>query len=74
MGVRTRAAEAIAMTGTLTCRHCGGRGARMIAAISDPHWTQHEDGGLTVATSFAIPIIVPCLCVAERAARLMPDD
>jgi hypothetical protein len=51
------------------CRLCRGRGSRVIAAICDPHWTTDDTSRPTLAASFAIPIVVPCLCVAKRAAE-----
>jgi hypothetical protein len=49
------------------CRLCGGRGHRVIATISDTHWGADGDGRPTLIHSFAIPIVVPCLCTAEHA-------
>ena len=49
------------------CRLCGGRGHRVIATISDAHWGTDGDGRPTLTQSFAIPIVVPCLCAAEHA-------
>jgi hypothetical protein len=52
-----------------TCNLCGGRGARVIAAISDPYWVADKTGRAILTRSFAIPIVVPCLCAARRAAE-----
>ena len=52
-----------------TCNLCGGRGARVIAAISDPCWAADKTGRAILTRSFAIPIVVPCLCAARRAAE-----
>jgi len=51
------------------CPLCGGRGSRVVAAISDPQWTTAKTGIPTLTRSFAIPIVAPCLCAAERAAK-----
>jgi hypothetical protein len=51
------------------CGICGGRGSRVVAAISDPHWAIDENGRPTLTHSIAIPVVVPCVCAAERAAR-----
>ncbi len=51
------------------CPLCGGRGSRVVAAISDPQLTTPKTGTPTLARSFAIPIVAPCLCAAERAAK-----
>jgi hypothetical protein len=56
------------------CGACGGRGSRVVAAISDTHWTDDRNGRPTLTHSFAIPIVVPCLCLAERAAAAAPKD
>lgn len=48
---------------------CGGDGSRVVAAISDPQWTTAKTGTPTLTRSFAIPIVSPCLCAAERAAK-----
>ena len=53
-----------------TCNLCGGRGTRVIAAISDPHFAADKTGRVVLARSFAIPIVVPCLCAARRAAEI----
>jgi len=52
-----------------TCPQCGGRGSRVVAAISDPHWTTANTGTPTLTRNFAIPIVAPCLYAAERAAK-----
>ena len=52
----------------LNCGLCGGRGSRVVAAISDPHWKIDENGRPMLTHSIAIPVVVPCICAAERAA------
>jgi hypothetical protein len=49
------------------CYLCGGRGSRVIAVISDPHWTTDGDGQLAPTRSFAIPFVVAGICAAKRA-------
>ena len=55
------------------CGVCGGRGSRVVAAISDTHWTTDKNGRPILVHSFAIPVVVPCICAAKRAAAAGGD-
>lgn len=54
------------------CHLCRGRGHRVIATISDMHWGTDRDGQPALTRSFAIPVVVPCLCTAEHAEDEVP--
>lgn len=59
-------------TPTSSCDRCGGRGEHLIAALSDPHYLFDAKGKRTITHTRAIPIIVPCKCRIERAAKGLP--
>ncbi len=51
------------------CDICTGSGLRLVAALSDPHYAIDASGKPKMAHSYTIPIVAPCRCAADRAAR-----
>lgn len=58
------------MTLAGACPLCGGRGSRVVAAICRNVWV--EGGVPCYSSDSVVPVIAPCRCAAERAARALP--
>jgi hypothetical protein len=51
------------------CPQCRGRGARVIAVITDPHYVTGDTGRPEIRVTYSLPVVAPCACTSERAAR-----
>lgn len=52
------------------CPKCGGTEHRVFVVVNDSHFVRKLTGEVTLGSTYALPIPVPCECIMDRANKV----